>query len=64
MSGSDQHPPSKEGGGARAPSVTSVNPEAADSMQEALEHASVVEEYRTLTGRVRLWNRFSMQSAG
>ena len=35
--GSDQHPSSKEGGGARSPSAASVNPEAADSMREALE---------------------------
>ena len=33
--GSDQHPPPKEGGGAGAPSATSVNPEAADTLQEA-----------------------------
>ena len=35
--GSDQHPPSKEGGGAAAPSAASVNPEAADTLQEALQ---------------------------
>ena len=50
--GSDQHPPSKEEGGAGAPSTASANPEATDAMQEALQHASIVEAYHTLMGAV------------
>jgi len=50
--GSDQHPPLKEGGGAAAPPAASVNPESADTLQEALQHASIVEEHCTLMGAV------------
>ena len=41
-----------EGGGASTPPATSVNPEALDTLVEALRHASVVEEHRTLMGMV------------
>ena len=48
---SGNHPPSKEGG-APIPPVTSVHPEAPDTLLEALQSASIVEEHRTLMGTV------------
>ena len=51
-SGSDQHPPSTDGGGAAAPSAASVNLEAAHTLVEALQRASIMEEQRTLMGAV------------
>ena len=48
---SSEQPPSKEGG-APAPPATSINPEAPDTLREALRRASVVEEHRTLMGTV------------
>ena len=50
--GSDQHPPSTEGGGAAAPSAASANLEAAHTLEEALQRASIMEEHRTLMGAV------------
>nr|XP_040258366.1 uncharacterized abhydrolase domain-containing protein DDB_G0269086-like [Aegilops tauschii subsp. strangulata] len=43
--------PSKEGGGS-APSATSTNPEAPNTLVEALQCASIMEEHRTLKGAV------------
>ena len=48
---SGKQPPSKEGG-APIPPVTSVHPEAPDTLLEALRSASIVEEHRTLMGTV------------
>ena len=39
-------------GGASTPPATSVNPEAPDTLVEALQSASIVEEHRTLMGAV------------
>nr|XP_040258220.1 tropomyosin alpha-1 chain-like [Aegilops tauschii subsp. strangulata] len=50
--GSDEQPPPKERGGASAPSATSINPEAPNALEEALQGASIVEEHRTLMGAV------------
>ena len=44
-------PPSKEGG-AQIPQASSVNPEAPDTLMEALQSAIIVEEHRTLMGTV------------
>ena len=44
--------PSSKGGGAPIPPVTSVQPEAPDTLMEALQSASIVEEHRTLMGTV------------
>ena len=41
-----------EGGGAAAPSIASANPEAAPTLEEALQRASIMEEHRTLMGAV------------
>ena len=41
-----------EGGGASAPSATSTNPEAPNTLVEALQRASIMEEHRTLMGAV------------
>ena len=38
--------------GARTPTATSTNPEAPNPLMDTLQHASVVEEYRTLMGTV------------
>ena len=46
-----KQPPSK-GGGAPIPPVTSVQPEAPDTLMEALRSASIVEEQCTLMGTV------------
>ena len=46
-----KQPPSK-GGGVPIPPVTSVQPEAPDTLMEALRSASIVEEHRTLMGTV------------
>ena len=48
---SGKEPPSKEGG-APIPPVTSVHSEAPDTLLEALQSASIVEEHRTLMGTV------------
>ena len=48
---SGKQPPSKEGG-APIPPVTSVHPEAPDTLLEVLRSASIVEEHRTLMGMV------------
>ena len=48
---SGKQPPSKEGG-APIPPVTSVHPEAPDTLLEALRGASIVEEHRILMGTV------------
>ena len=48
--GSGEQPPSKEG--ASAPSVTSTNPEAPNTLVEALQRASIMEEHHTLMGAV------------
>lgn len=48
---SGEQPPSKEGG-AQIPSATSVNPEAPDTLVEALQSAVIVEEHHTLMGMV------------
>ena len=48
---SRKQPPSKEGG-APIPPVTSVHPEAPDTLLEALRSASIVKEHRTLMGTV------------
>ena len=48
---SGKQPPSKEEG-APIPPVTSVHPEALDTLLEALRSASIVEEHRTLMGMV------------
>ena len=48
---SGKQPPSKEGG-VPIPPVTSVHPEAPDTLLEALQSASIVEEHRTLMGTV------------
>ena len=48
---SGKQPPSKEGG-APIPPVTSVHPKALDTLMEALQGASIVEEHRTLMGTV------------
>ena len=48
---SGKQPPSKEGG-APIPPVTSVHPEAPDTLLEALQSASIVEEHRILMGTV------------
>ena len=45
-----QQTPSK-GGGAPSPPVTSVQPEAPDTLMEAPRSASIVEEHRTLMGK-------------
>ena len=39
-------------GGAQTPPATSVNPEASDTLVEALQSATIVEEHRTLMGTV------------
>ena len=46
-----KQPPSK-GGGAPIPPVTSVQPEAPDTLMEVLRSASIVEEHCTLMGTV------------
>ena len=46
-----KQPPSK-GGGAPILLVTSVQPEAPDTLMEALRSASIIEEHRTLMGTV------------
>ena len=46
---SGKQPPSKEGG-APIPPVTFVHPEAPDTLLEALQSASIVEEHRILMG--------------
>ena len=46
-----KQPPSK-GGGAPSPPMTSVQPEAPDTLIEAMRSASIVEEHRTLMGTV------------
>ena len=46
---SSQQPPSSEGG-VPIPLVTSVQPEAPDTLLEALRSASIIEEHRTLMG--------------
>ena len=46
---SGEQPPSKEGG-APIPPVTSVHPEVLDTLLEALQGTSIVEEHRTLMG--------------
>ena len=48
---SGKQPPSKQGG-APIPPVTFVHPEALDTLLEALQSASIVEEHRTLMGMV------------
>ena len=48
---SGKQPPSKEGG-APIPPVTSVQPEAPDTLLEALQGASIVEEHCILMGTV------------
>ena len=48
---SSEQPPSKEGG-APTPTATSTYPEAPNPLMDALQHASVVEEHRTLMGTV------------
>ena len=48
---SSEQPPSKEGG-APTPAATATNPEVPNTLVEALRHASVVEEHRTLMGVV------------
>ena len=48
---SGTQPPSKEGG-APIPPVTSIHPEAPDTLLESLRSASIVEEHRTLMGTV------------
>ena len=48
---SGQQPPSLEGG-VPIPLVTSVQPEAPDTLLEALRSASIVEEHHTLVGAV------------
>ena len=48
---SGKQPPSKEGG-APIPPMTSVHPEALDTLMETLRGASIVEEHRTLMGTV------------
>ena len=48
---SGKQPPSKEGG-VPIPPVTSVQPEAPDTLLEALQSASIVEEHRILMGTV------------
>ena len=48
---SDKQPPSKEVG-AFVPPVTSVQPEAPDTLLEALQGASIVEEHCILMGMV------------
>ena len=50
--GSDKQPPSKVGGGASTPSAASTNLEAPNTLEEAPQSASVVEEYCTLMGAV------------
>ena len=50
--GSGEQPPLKEVGGASAPSATSTNPEAPNALEEALQHASIMAEHRTLMGVV------------
>ena len=50
--GSGEQPPSKDGGGASAPSAISTNPEALNALAEALQRASIVDEHRTLMGVV------------
>ena len=48
---SGKQPPSTEGG-APIPPVTSVHPKAPDTLLEALQRVSIVEEHRTLMGGV------------
>ena len=48
---SGKQPPSKEGG-APIPPVTSVHPEVPDTLLEALQSTSIVEEHRVLMGTV------------
>ena len=48
---SGEQPPSKEGG-APIPPATSINPEALDTLVGALQSATIVEEHRTLMGRL------------
>ena len=45
----DKQPPSKEGG-APIPPMTSIQPEAPDTLMEALRGTSIVEEHCTLMG--------------
>nr|XP_020173132.1 myosin-14-like [Aegilops tauschii subsp. strangulata] len=47
----DEQPPSKEGG-APTPPATSVNAEVPDTLVEALQSATIVEEHHTLMGTV------------
>ena len=49
--GSDEKPPAKAGG-VHIPIVTSANPEAPNTMVDALQSASILEEHRTLMGTV------------
>ena len=48
---SDQQHSSREGG-VPSPPASSINPEAPDTLVEALQSASIVEEHRTLMGTV------------
>ena len=48
---SNKRPPSREGG-VPAPTATSTNPEAPNTLVDALQSASVLEEHRTLMGTV------------
>ena len=48
---SGEQPPSKEGG-VPIPPVTSVQPEAPDTLLEALQSASILKEHHTLMGVV------------
>ena len=48
---SDKRPPSLEGG-VPIPPVTSVEPEAPDTLLEVMRSASIIEEHRTLMGAV------------
>ena len=54
---SGKQPPSKEGGVLILP-VTSVQPEAPDTLLEALRGASIIEEHRILMGTVveKVWS--------
>ena len=48
---SGEQPPLKEGG-TSAPTTASTNPEAPNTLVEALRRATIVEEHRTLMGVV------------
>jgi hypothetical protein len=49
--GLSEQPPSKEGG-VPTPPASSINPEAPDTLREALRRASVADEHRALMGTV------------